>query len=139
MSAQRSFRGHVIVAALLGVAAAAHGGLALTSTANSAFVVGLSGLLTVAAFALMLVGLLVEAARFGGDHEDHWLLACAIMGAVGVVGSLVVTWLSVSGPGPSGGLNPWNLGALLIDASTVRVAIFTLRRSPTAASGGSAR
>ncbi len=127
------------MAALLGVAAAAHGGLTLTSTASSAFVVGLSGLLTVAAIALVLAGTLVEAARFGGDREDHWLLACAIMGAVGVAGSLVVTWLSVSRPGSSGGLNPWNLGALLIDALTVRVAIFTLRRSPTAAPGRSAR
>jgi hypothetical protein len=139
VSAQRSSRGHVIVAALLGVAAAAHGGLALTSTASSAFVVGLSGLLTVAAIALVLVGLLVEAARFGGDREDHWLLACAIMGAVGVAGSLVGTWLSVSRPGSSGGLSPWSLGALLIDALTVRVAIFTLRHSPTAAPGGSTR
>jgi hypothetical protein len=127
------------VAALLGVAAAAHGGLALTSTAGSAFVVGLSGLFTVAAIALVLVGLLVEAARFGGDREDHWLLACAITGALGVAGSLVVTWLSVSRPDSSGGLNPWGLGALLIDALTVRVAIFTLRRSPTAPTGGSAR
>jgi hypothetical protein len=139
VSAQRSFRGHVIVAVLLGVAAVAHGGLALTSTARSAFLVGLSGLLTVAAIALVLVGLLVEAARFGGDREDHWLLACAIMGAVGVAGSLVLTWLSVSRPGSSGGLNLWSLGALLIDALTVRVAIFTLRRSPTAAPGGSGR
>jgi hypothetical protein len=127
------------VAALLGVAAVAHGGLALTSMASSGFVVGLSGLLTVAAIALVLVGLLVEAARFGGDREDPWLLACAIMGAVGVAGSLVGTLLSVSRPGSSGGLNPWSLGALLIDALTVRVAIFTLRHSPTAAPGGSTR
>lgn len=124
------------MAALLGVAAVAHGGLALTS--RSPFVAGLSGLLTVAAIALVLVGLLVGAARFGGDREDHWLLACAIMGAVGVAGSLVVTWLSVSGPGSSGGLNPWSLSVLLIDALTVRVAIFTLRRSPSGAPGGSA-
>ncbi|GAA1278617.1 hypothetical protein GCM10009609_47490 [Pseudonocardia aurantiaca] len=131
------------MAALLGVSAAAHGGLALTSTASPAFVVALSGLLTVAAIALVLVGLLVEAARFGGDREDHWLLACAIMGAVGVAvgvaGPLVGTWLAVSRPGSNGGLNPWSLGALLIDALTVRVAIFTLRRSPTPAPGRSTR
>ncbi|MEN3263123.1 MAG: hypothetical protein V7646_17 [Pseudonocardia sp.] len=119
------------MAALLVVAAVAHGGLTVTSTATSAFVVALSGLLTVTAIALVLVGLLVGAARFGGDREDHWLLACAIMGAVGVASSLVVTWLSVSGPGSGGGLNPWSLGVLLIDALTVRVAILTLRASPT--------
>lgn len=118
------------MAALLVVAAVAHGGLTVTSAATSAFVVALSGLLTVTAIALALVGLLVGAARFGGDREDHWLLACAIMGAVGVASSLVVTWLSVSRPGSGGGLNPWSLGVLLIDALTVRVAILTLRAVP---------
>ncbi|WP_433558493.1 hypothetical protein ACQPWY_08110 [Pseudonocardia xinjiangensis] len=129
MSAQRSSRGHVIVVALLGVAAVAHGGLALTT--GSAVVAGLSGLLVVAAIALVLVGLLVGAARFGGDREDHWLLACAVTGAVGVASALVVTWLSVSGPGAGGGFDPWSLGVLLIDALAVRVAVFTLRRSPS--------
>ena len=59
------------------------------------------------------------------------LLLCVAL--VGVAGSLVVTWLSVSGPASGGGLNPWSLGVLLIDALTVRVAIFTLRRSPSGA------
>jgi hypothetical protein len=125
------------VVALLGVAAVAHGGLALTS--GSGFVAGLSGLLAVAAIALVLVGLLVGAARFGGDREDHWLLAGAIMGAVGVASALVVTWLSIPGPGAGGGFDPWSLGVLLIDALTVRVAIFTLRRSSSGTPGRPAR
>jgi hypothetical protein len=65
--------------------------------------------------------------RFGGDAEDAWLVACAAVGAVGVLGGLGLALTSVAG-----GVDPWGIGALLVDALTVRIAVFTLRRTPAA-------
>lgn len=121
----RSSGGHTIVAALVGFTALAHVAAALTAT--PAWARALSGLLAVIAAALLAIGLGVPRARFGGDSEDGWLLACAATGAVGVASALALTLVLFSGGGRT---ELWSLAPLLVDALTVRVAVFTLRRVP---------
>ncbi len=125
MATPRSSGGHTIVAVLLGLTALAHVAVALT--AGPTWARALSGLLAVVAAVLLVIGLRAPQARFGGDGEDSWLVACAATGAVGVASALALTLLSFSGGGRTG---LWSLAPLLVDALTVRVAVFTLRRVP---------
>jgi hypothetical protein len=125
MTQPRSSGGHAVVAVLVGLTALAHVALALA--AGPTWARALSGLLAVAAAALLAIGLAAPRARFGGDGEDGWLLACAATGAVGVASALALTLVLFSGGGRT---ELWSLAPLLVDALTVRVAVFTLRRVP---------
>jgi hypothetical protein len=125
MATPRSSGGHTIVAVLVGLTALVHVAVALT--AGPTWARALSGLLAVVAAALLVVGLGTPRARFGGDGEDGWLLACAATGAAGVASALALTLVLFSGGGRAG---LWSLAPLLVDALTVRLAVFTLRRVP---------
>ena len=125
MTQPRSSVGHTIAAVLVGLTALAHVAQALT--ADPTWARALSGLLAVVAAALLAIGLGASRARFGGEREDGWLLACAVTGAVGVASALVLTLVLFSGGGRT---ELWSLVPLLVDALTVRVAVFTLRRVP---------
>lgn len=125
MATPRSSGGHTIVAVLVGLTALAHVAVALT--AGPAWARALSGLVAAVAAALLAIGLRAPRARFGGDGEDSWLLACAATGVVGVAISLALVLVIFSGGGRT---QLWSLAPLLVDALTVRVAVFTLRRVP---------
>lgn len=127
MANPRSSQGHAFVAVLVGLTALAHGALALVPSVRPVWADVLSGLLALVALALLVVGLAVERARLGGGSEDGWLVACAGVGMVGVALCLVITLVSFSN---GTGVDPWSVGALLVDALTVRIAVFTLRRVP---------
>lgn len=128
MANPRSSQGHTLVAVLVGLTALAHGALVVVPSPRSVGVDVVSGLLALAAFVLLVAGLVVERARFGGAAEDAWLVACAATGAVGVALGLVLASLSFAGG--RGDVDLWSIGALLLDALTVRIAVFTLRRVP---------
>ncbi len=126
MATPRSSGGHTIVAVLVGITALAH--IAVAAAPGPGWARALSGLVAAAAVALLAIGLGAPRARFGGDGEDGWLLACAATGAVGVASALALTLVSFAGGGRA---ELWSLAPLLADALTVRVAVFTLRRVPS--------
>ena len=125
MVTPRSSRGHAIVAVLVGLTALAH--IAVAAAPGPGWARALSGLVAAAAVALLALGLGSPRARFGGDAEDGWLLACAATGAIGVASALALMLVSFSGGGRA---ELWSLAPLLVDALTVRLAVFTLRRVP---------
>ncbi|MDT7709616.1 MAG: hypothetical protein QOG20_5223 [Pseudonocardiales bacterium] len=126
MANPRSSQGHTIVAVLVALTAVAHVALAVAPGAPP-WITAVSALVALAAVALLVAGLSVQRYRFGGPEEDLWLVACAIVGMVGVACGLVLAVVSVAG---RGGVDPWGIGALLVDALAVRLAVFTLRRVP---------
>lgn len=125
MATPRSSGGHTVVAVLVGLTALAH--TAVAAVPGPAWTRALSGLLAVVALTVLVIGLSAPRARFGGDAEDGWLLAGAATGAVGVASALVVALVTFSGGGRG---DLWSLAPLIVDALTVRVAVFTLRRVP---------
>ena len=125
MAVPRSSTGHTIVAVLVGLTGLAH--VAVAATADPTWERAFSALLAVVSLVLLAVGLGVSQARFGGENEDGWLVACAATAAIGVASSLVLALATFSGGGRG---DLWILAPLLVDALTVRVAVFTLRRAP---------
>jgi len=128
MANPRTSQGHTLVAVLIAATAVVHVALAAVPSARPGWVAAVSGLLTLVAAALLVAGLAAPRTRFGGDAEDAWLVACAATGAVGVALGLVVAYLSFSGG--RNDVDLLSIGALLMDALTVRIAVFTLRRVP---------
>jgi hypothetical protein len=129
MANPRSSQGHLLVVVLVGLTAAAHAALLAVPGERPGWFLVVTTLLAVAALALAGTGLAAGPARFGGAAEDRWLVACAAVGALGVMSGFGLALASLSG-GSTGGVDPWGIGALLVDALTVRLSVFTLRRVP---------
>ena len=112
--------GASVVAVTWAAAAAAHGVVGLDGTgAGAAF-----------AFTLAVVGA-VGAAALLVRPRPELLVAAAVAGVVGVGAfalPLIVSVLGVGGP-VADPVDPWGIGAFLVDALTVRLAVFTLRRA----------
>ena len=131
MANPRTSQGHVLVVVLVGLTALVHGALVGVPGGRPTWFLAVTSLVALAALVLAGAGLVVERTRFGGDAEDAWLVACAAVGAVGVMSGFGLALTSVAG----GGMDPWGIGALLVDALTVRIAVFTLRRVPAGQRG----
>jgi hypothetical protein len=110
-----------------------HGGLAAAASSTSAWVFGISGLLALAALALLVIGVAVMggAVTLTPQRRTAWLLAAAVTGAVGAA-SYLLLGLTVPGSAPGGWAYPWSFGTLLVDTVVVRVAVFALRRTARA-------
>lgn len=131
MAHPRTSQGHALVVGLVGLTAVVHGALLGLPGARPTWFLVVTALVALAALVLAGAGLAAGRTRFGGDAEDAWLVACAAVGAVGVMSGFGLALTSVAG----GGVDPWGIGALLVDALTVRVAVFTLRRTPAGHTG----
>ncbi|MBN9103308.1 MULTISPECIES: hypothetical protein [unclassified Pseudonocardia] len=132
MANPRTSQGHVLVVVLVGLTAVVHGALLGLPGARPTWFLVVTSLVALAAVVLAGAGLAAGRVRFGGDAEDGWLVACAAVGALGVMSGFGLALTSVAG----GGVLPWGIGALLVDALTVRIAVFTLRRVPSGQRGG---
>ncbi len=128
MPTPRSSRGHAVVATVIGVAAAAHGALALVPSARPGWFAAVSAVLALAGLAVVVVGLRSPRAVFGGEDEDRWLVSCAAVGALGVAADLGLALALIAGS--AAGVDLFVMGALVVDALVARVAVFTLRRVP---------
>jgi hypothetical protein len=113
--------GVAVVAATWAVAGVVHTGAALTGSGGSP---ALHYVLAAAA----LVGALVLGA---GARRPEVLVVAAVVGVVGVAAFVVPLLLPLMGVGNAPGdvVAPWPLGAFVLDALTVRLAVFTLRRA----------
>ncbi|MFP5019339.1 hypothetical protein [Pseudonocardia phyllosphaerae] len=113
--------GRRILAVLLVLATAVHAHQAVVAGDLATTV--LDGLVAIGALvALVLILLRGDDARV--------LLAAAVVGGAGVALFLVPGLITVSRGGMwQAWLDPWAFGALLCDAMTVRIAVFTLRRA----------
>lgn len=117
--------GRRIVIALLVASAAVHGVLAVR-------LVG--GTLALVIDVVLAVAAVVTAGLMLRRTESPVLLAAAVVGGVGVATFLVPGLVALAGgQAYPGWLDPWAFGALLLDALTVRVAVFTLRRAESRA------
>lgn len=130
MARPRTSQGHVLVVVLVGLAALIHGALVVWPGERPTWYLIGTSLVALAALVLAGAGLAAGRTRFGGDAEDGWLVACAAVGALGVLGGF---GLALTGTGR--GVDPWGIGSLLVDALTVRITVFTLRRFPAVQSG----
>lgn len=119
----------MLVVVLVGLSAVVHGALAVLPGARPTWFLLVTSLVALAALVLAGAGLAAGRTRFGGDAEDAWLVACAAVGALGVLSGFGLALTSVAG-----GVDPWAIGVLLVDALTVRIAVFTLRRVPAVTS-----
>ena len=117
----------MLVVVLVGLTAVVHAALLGLPGAGPPWFLAVTSLVALAALVLAGAGLVAERARFGGDAEDGWLVACAAVAALGVMSGFGLTLASLAG---RTGVDPWGVGALLVDALTVRIAVFTLRRVP---------
>jgi hypothetical protein len=113
----------VLVVVLVALTATVHGALLGVPGQRSTWFLAATSVVALAALVLAVAGLAAGRTRFGGDAEDGWLVGCAAVGALGVLSGFALTLAG-------GGVDPWVIGALLVDALTVRVAVFTLRRVP---------
>lgn len=110
--------GNAVVGATWILAGVAHAGAALDGSTPA-----LHYALAAAALAGALA--LLVAAR------PALLVAAAVVGMVGVAAFVVPVVLPLLGVGDTPGdvLAPWPLGAFVLDALTIRLAVFTLRRT----------
>ncbi len=132
MANPRTSQGHVLVVVLVGLTALVHAAMLGLPGARPMWFLAATFLVALAALVLAGAGLVAGRARFGGGAEDGWLVACAAVGALGVMSGFGLALTTVAG----GAVDPWGIGALLVDALTVRIAVFTLRRVPAAHRGG---
>lgn len=111
-------RSGIVVAATWAVAGGTHIGAAIESVAAAPALH-----YVLAATALVGALLLCLAAR------PALLVASAVAGTVGVAAFVIPLLLPVLGAGGASiALTPWTLAAFVLDALTVRLAVFTLRR-----------
>ncbi|MDN5749123.1 MAG: hypothetical protein L0H64_11495 [Pseudonocardia sp.] len=112
--------GAAVVAATWVVAGAAHLRIALDAVGPAA----------VFGFALAAVALVGAGALLAAPRPELLVLA-TVAGVVGVGAfalPLILPFLGVGGP-VADPAEPWAIGAFLVDALTVRLAAFTLRRA----------
>lgn len=117
--------GTAVVAAIWAVAGAVHLVSALR-TGGSAEVLGAD----VLGFALAAVAL-VGAVALLADPRPELLVVAAVAGVVGVAGfalPLILPLLGIGAP-VADPLDGWRMGGFVVDALTVRLAAFTLRRA----------
>ncbi|GAA3227631.1 hypothetical protein GCM10017691_18160 [Pseudonocardia petroleophila] len=112
--------GSTVVAATWAVAGVVHLLIALRGDGAGA----------VLGFALAAVAL-VGAAALLVDPRPELLVVAAVAGVVGVAAfalPLILPLLGIGGPATDP-LDAWRIGAFVVDALTVRLAAFTLRRA----------
>lgn len=115
--------GSAVVAVTWAVAGLTHLRIGLNAT----------GIAAALAFALAAAAFVGAAALLAGPRPEL-LVAAAVAGAIGVAAfglPLILPFLGV-GTAVADPTNPWGIGGFLIDALTVRLAVFTLRRASRA-------
>lgn len=123
MSAPRSGvgTGRTIVLVLLALAVLVHGRVVVGA--------GSAGLLPAVLDGIVALVALVALVLVFRHADGPALLVAAVAGGLGVATFLIPGLVSVArGEVWAAWLEPWPVGALLIDAMVARIAVFTLRR-----------